>query len=386
MAISYISGSIEKINGGTIVNLGKDIDNNKNWVSSSSNPENIGSVVVNNDHVNPADSGGVFAYNNSRPINKLSTTSLAGLDKRISGNYPIINNTKVIRSSLISTAIREGLFNIYSGQFETMPEDDVYYTCPDDSIGLCFQIEPPPAEENVPYSASGGELEQNGVWLRFRPAPESVDALYEDWTTIYVPSSSLVTSSGVNSTFKTPNLDQVLPNGSYVVEYDTTINHDDTSKNFIGRIKSNATVTNSNTVSIFKVTLNCDIEIPSLEFDPDGDGIGNYTNPLLPMELQMQQFEIIRDNESKLDGVFTGGINGEYTIGTIGNQTASGGSLEVPVVLSMTDPSTGDAYYENFNINISITANDQTVTGVSVIIASEIPRNSTQTGLAFSLP
>lgn len=110
MAISYITESPEKINGGTIVNIGKDTQNNQNFVSSGIDKNFIGSIVTDSNDTDRADPSKEFAHNNSRPIFNLYTKTSARLSDS--------NNSKIIRSSNLGSSIRSGDYNILTNKFK----------------------------------------------------------------------------------------------------------------------------------------------------------------------------------------------------------------------------------------------------------------------------
>lgn len=133
MATFYISGSESNNNGGTIVALGNNIRNTFNGSSSSNIVINGGSVVINSNNTSTADISGTFAFNNNKPISFPYTNSLSGVDgKNITGNYPIINRSKTIRSTLTATAIRNNKYNYFNNTFNiNYPENTSYDLCPD---------------------------------------------------------------------------------------------------------------------------------------------------------------------------------------------------------------------------------------------------------------
>jgi len=85
----------------------------------------FGSTVVQGNEVNKILSAGEFAHNHNAPITKRVTTELAGLSSdalQTTGGNPegiksihkVVNFDTVLRT----TAIREGKFDIYSGEFD----------------------------------------------------------------------------------------------------------------------------------------------------------------------------------------------------------------------------------------------------------------------------
>ena len=85
----------------------------------------FGSVVVDNDWVDPANSGGVFANSHSKPIASLVTNELAGLTNTsilTPGNdgdtIRSINKFETNQDHLITTAIRANKYNRVTGEWD----------------------------------------------------------------------------------------------------------------------------------------------------------------------------------------------------------------------------------------------------------------------------
>lgn len=85
----------------------------------------FGSTVVDNDSADKALSAGKFAFNNKKPIAKKVTTSLAGVAEPFfksgagdPGSIQSIHQIRVIRTRRDTTAIRQGNWNYYNGQFD----------------------------------------------------------------------------------------------------------------------------------------------------------------------------------------------------------------------------------------------------------------------------
>lgn len=368
MAISYISGSTENFNGGTITNSGKTTNNHKNFSSARTNADSIGSVVVQNNNVTKVDSDGEFAYNNSAPISMLYTTSLAGLDKQINGNYPIANNAKAIKSFLTATAIREGQFNIATGKFTTPPDNDIYYLCPDNSLGGCFQ-EPQEVLPDIPfgYDAQTGQPAQRGIMLRFR----AVDSLIETWNTIYVPQSLLTYNSTTTSnedgstssidmyTIDSNNFADILPNGEYNIQYDTAIqnafvslsSHEPT--NSVVRINSKANITDSRIAAIFKLESK---EAPKL--------LPYSGNPNQP------NYAINSQNTAIFNSLIDKILNNSYIIRTNSISGLGVGEIEVPYTIRLTNPTTMQQYYDYYTLRVGIQTQNLEITYQSLSITS----------------
>lgn len=85
------------------------------------------STVVNGEDTDPAN-GGVFAYNNTRPVAMRYTTALAGVSNTFlrsgssaPGTRRVVNKTESVRTNRYATAIRAGNYNLYTGQFSSAP-------------------------------------------------------------------------------------------------------------------------------------------------------------------------------------------------------------------------------------------------------------------------
>lgn len=85
----------------------------------------FGSTVLDNNTADKALNAGVFAYNNERPISKRVTTTLSTTNNNVlrSGaavpsNVRSIHKVEVYRTRKLTSAIRAGKWNQYSGTFE----------------------------------------------------------------------------------------------------------------------------------------------------------------------------------------------------------------------------------------------------------------------------
>lgn len=101
----------------------------------------FGSSVIDGDSADKALSAGVFSYNNEKPIAKRITTELAGgvsntvLQSGAAqpGLVRSIHKLEVLRTRRLTTAIRAGYWNIYTGQFSTPPTVAVDTLATDDA-------------------------------------------------------------------------------------------------------------------------------------------------------------------------------------------------------------------------------------------------------------
>jgi hypothetical protein len=86
----------------------------------------FGSTVIDNDSADKALAGGVFSYDNERPIAKKTTTSLSTVSndylRSTAGNpggIRSIHKVEAVTTRKLTTAIRENKWNEYSGRFDT---------------------------------------------------------------------------------------------------------------------------------------------------------------------------------------------------------------------------------------------------------------------------
>lgn len=131
MSISFISGSKINNNSGTIVGIGNNIRDDFKTTSTANIIVNGASIVFDGDNIDAINNSVPIAYNNNKPIIMQYTNTLSGIeDSTISGNNPINNRSKIIRSTLTSTAIREGKYNFINNAFDTnYPENTSYNLC-----------------------------------------------------------------------------------------------------------------------------------------------------------------------------------------------------------------------------------------------------------------
>lgn len=131
---SYWTGTSTKNRGGAVINVGSTTALVDNLALGTANLGAFGSRVVQDtvtsgDYAAVASSGSTnFAYNNQKPIAMRYTTSIAGTGNTVlqsASNTPSltrsIHRQEVVRSRRLTTAIRAGYWNIFSGQFSTAP-------------------------------------------------------------------------------------------------------------------------------------------------------------------------------------------------------------------------------------------------------------------------
>jgi hypothetical protein len=109
-------GAATKITSTTLMNRGVSISRYSTGV--------FGSTVIDNAYADKAFSSGTFSYNNLRPIGLRVTTVLGGVSNTIlrsGANVPSLTRSiakiEKQRTLLITTAIRAGAWNVYSGVF-----------------------------------------------------------------------------------------------------------------------------------------------------------------------------------------------------------------------------------------------------------------------------
>jgi len=121
---TYWLGTSTKNTGGAAVNTGS-VSTLIDQVSLGKTKDTgFGSTVVNNNSADPAVSAGTFKYDNQRPVAKRLTTTLSGVSNtalQSGASKPAlvrsIHKLETLRTRRLTTAIRAGLWNIYSGKF-----------------------------------------------------------------------------------------------------------------------------------------------------------------------------------------------------------------------------------------------------------------------------
>ena len=121
--IAAVNGVVgTRNNGGVAVNTGSSSILSSVKLGLLDAP--VSSVVINGTDTDPALSGGVFAYNNQKPIAKRLTTTLATTSNSVllSGalvpsQIRSVNKIQSVITNKFTTAIRAGYFNIYNCKF-----------------------------------------------------------------------------------------------------------------------------------------------------------------------------------------------------------------------------------------------------------------------------
>lgn len=88
----------------------------------------FGSSVIDGDDTNKPLSAGSFSYSNQKPVAKRVTKTLSGVSNTylqsgasVPGNIRSIHKINAVRTRRLTTAIRAGYWNIYSGAFSPAP-------------------------------------------------------------------------------------------------------------------------------------------------------------------------------------------------------------------------------------------------------------------------
>ena len=124
---SAVSASSTKNDGGSVLNGGSTsiLDS----VSLGYSDVGVfGSSVIDGDDTDKALNAGTFSYNNQKPVAKRVTKELSGVANTylqsgaaVPGNIRSIHSIQSVRTRRLTTAIRAGEWNIYTGKFGTDP-------------------------------------------------------------------------------------------------------------------------------------------------------------------------------------------------------------------------------------------------------------------------
>jgi hypothetical protein len=177
--LSAVTASSTKNNHGTAINIGSSASLLNNRSLARPDIDVFGSTVVSDaviDYANPALSSGIFAHNNTSPVAVRLTTTLAGsvnnsflrsgasdLNSRRS-----IHRQEKVRTNRITTAIRAGYWNIYTGTWSTTPTTavDSFWDIANDTTSSTSTDQAATPTRTVP-----GEL----TYKLGQPVPVSVD-------------------------------------------------------------------------------------------------------------------------------------------------------------------------------------------------------------------
>lgn len=277
--------------------------------------------------------------------------------------YRVDNNAKVIRSSSLPSSIRSGDYNLLTNETKNSSLQNIpTYLCSDNSTGLCSQNEPPESPIDIPYIFDQGSqsLRQSGIQLRFRSLGDS-----PLWDSIYVPQSVLTNNIIILSDISnnpiniyTINLEQVLPNGTYQIEYDIIVDSN-AADVFVIRITDTVNIENSQQV-LFDITLE---EAPKLL-----PFTGNINDPT---------YNINYSNTEEFNNFIDNIVNETYNISATQNTSGDGNTeITIPKTLGLVNPTTNIEYYENYNVLISMITKYEDITYFGLTITSQIPRNN----------
>lgn len=121
---TYWTGTSTKNTGGAAVNVGSTTTLVDQVSLGKTKDTGFGSTVIDNTWASEAVSAGTFKYDNPGPIAKRVTTTLSGVSNtvlRSGASQPSlvrsIHKLETLRTRRLTTAIRAGLWNIYSGKF-----------------------------------------------------------------------------------------------------------------------------------------------------------------------------------------------------------------------------------------------------------------------------
>ncbi len=125
---SSVTSSSTNNNHGVAKNIGASASVLETSNLGASNVGVFASTPVDGDDADKALSAGTFAYNNESPVAKRVTTSLSGVSNTTlrsgaaqPGLVRGIHKLEVVRTRRLTTAIRAGYWNIFSGVFSPAP-------------------------------------------------------------------------------------------------------------------------------------------------------------------------------------------------------------------------------------------------------------------------
>lgn len=143
---SAVTTSSTNNNGGSVLNGGSTAELNSVDLGYS-NVGVFGSSVADGTDTDKALSAGTFSYNNQSPVAKRLTKELSGVSNTylqsgaaVPGNIRSIHKLEVLRTRKLTTAIRAGEWNIYSGKFGTAPSVVVDTLATDDAANPTREV------------------------------------------------------------------------------------------------------------------------------------------------------------------------------------------------------------------------------------------------------
>jgi hypothetical protein len=182
MATQQVNGTATtatstKNKGGAVINAGTSslLDNvsaarsNGNGSVFASTVIPSGSTVV--DYATSALSAGTFAYNNQKPTAKRYSTLISGTSNTFLQSGAArpelvrsIHKLETLRTRRLTTAIRAGYWNIYSGTFSTLPTIAV------DSLATDYAADPTQAiPGEIVYVVGGRVVSGNSANSAYKP-------------------------------------------------------------------------------------------------------------------------------------------------------------------------------------------------------------------------
>jgi hypothetical protein len=121
---SSTTATSTKNTGGAAINVGSTTTLVDQVTLGKTQDTGFGSTVIDNSWADEAVSAGTFKYDNPKPIAKRLTTTLSGVSNSVlqsGASQPSlvrsIHKLETLRTRRFTTAIRAGLWNIYTGQF-----------------------------------------------------------------------------------------------------------------------------------------------------------------------------------------------------------------------------------------------------------------------------
>lgn len=166
--VSAVTANSTKNDGGVAKHIGtSSVLSN---VSVTNPPVGVfGSTVLDDNYADKALSGGVFKFDNQRPVGKRLTTTLATVNKPVlqSGalvpaNIRMLHKRESYKVSQVATAIRAGEWNIYAGTWGTPPTNTT------EVPGFNSDLGPLDRAASVSRSTPGQLVYRTGARLPFR--------------------------------------------------------------------------------------------------------------------------------------------------------------------------------------------------------------------------
>lgn len=210
MAVFNINGSRANRPSTTLVTQGR---------TSYNANGNIGSTPTFTSTTTTANSFVPLPYQRLTPIYLIYTQDLGGQTTNLAGNLqtPPLNNSTIIRNSNTASAIANGDYNWYTGQF-TVPIIDTLYTLCPDKQGTTFLQQDTTVTNNEPYDpcAQGGLMQPSPTPTR-TTTPTPTPTISVSATSIPTPTptaTSTVTPTATISATPTPTVTRTPPSSN----------------------------------------------------------------------------------------------------------------------------------------------------------------------------